>query len=210
MDTGQSSSTRTPACWLLSTAPSVDTTSCNFPLVWSAPKTSSRKDGLDPWRMPRMYRNCRWHHHTWPHQGRTWCPPMRSHANCPQIRLGIQPTEDAHKGPSCQFLWMPLWCQWHPPRPWKGRCCTCLASTHKFHWAPRILRSSHLPKSLHTWSIHLDCPSTRAAQEGHRLQLEPYLWHRFWDRSRKLASVTPPSGTSIHHYPWQSKLMPHR
>ena len=32
-----------------------------------------------------------------------------------------------------------------------------------------------LVMSLHPWSIHLDCPSTRAAQEGHRLQLEPYL-----------------------------------
>ena len=40
--------------------------------------------------------------------------------------------------------------------------------------------SSHIPKSLHPWSIHLDCPSMRAAQEGHRLQLEPYLWHCFW------------------------------
>ena len=28
---------------------------------------------------------------------------------------------------------------------------------------------------LHPWSLHLDCPSMRAAQEGHRLQLEPYL-----------------------------------
>ena len=43
MDTGQSSSTRTPACSLLSTVPSVDTASCDFPLVWSVAKTSSRK-----------------------------------------------------------------------------------------------------------------------------------------------------------------------
>ena len=43
MDTGQLSLTRTPACSLPSTALSVDTTSCNFPLVWSVPRTSSRK-----------------------------------------------------------------------------------------------------------------------------------------------------------------------
>ena len=43
MDTGQSASTRTPACSLLSTVLLVDTTSCDFPLVWSVPKTSSRK-----------------------------------------------------------------------------------------------------------------------------------------------------------------------
>ena len=40
MDTGQSSLTRTPACLQLSTVPSEDTISCNFPL-------------------PRMYQNCR-------------------------------------------------------------------------------------------------------------------------------------------------------
>ena len=43
MDTGQSYSTRTPACLRLSTAISEDTISCNFPLTWSVPKTSSRK-----------------------------------------------------------------------------------------------------------------------------------------------------------------------
>ena len=43
MDTGQSSLTRTPACSLLSTVPLVDTASCDFPLAWSVPKTSSRK-----------------------------------------------------------------------------------------------------------------------------------------------------------------------
>ena len=130
--------------------------------------------------MPRMYRNRRRHHHTWPHWGRTWCLPMRYHENCPQIWLGVQPTEDTREGPSRQFLWMPLQCQWSPPRPRQGRCCTCLASTHQHHWTPGILRSSHIPKPLHPWSIHLDWPSMRAAQKGHRLQLEPYLWHHFW------------------------------
>ena len=39
----QLSLTRTPACSPPSTAPSVDTASCDFPLVWSVPKTSSRR-----------------------------------------------------------------------------------------------------------------------------------------------------------------------
>ena len=139
-----------------------------------------KKDGSDPQRMPRMYQNCRQHHCTWLHWGRTWCLPTRSHANCPQIQLGVQPTEDTHEGPIHQFLWMPIWCQWCPPRPWKGWCCTHLTSTHQHHWASRNLRSSHIPKSLLSWSVYLDHPSMRAAQEGHRFQLELHIWHHFW------------------------------
>ena len=41
--------------------------------------------------------------------------------------------------------------------------------------SPRILRPSHIPKSIHPWSVHLDCHPVRASQEGHRLQLEPRL-----------------------------------
>ena len=102
---------------------------------------------------------------------------------------------------SCKLPANMTWCSTHRRHMWRpkpstsldvstmpmestqtqaSQCCTCLASTHQHHWTPRILRSSHIPKSLHPWSIHLDCPSMRAAQEGHRLQLEPYLWHCFW------------------------------
>ena len=128
------------------------------------PRHLPEKDGSDPQRMPRMYWNCRQHHHTGLHWGRTWCPPMRPYVYCLQIRLGVQSTENTCEGPSHQFLWLPLWCQWCPPRPRQGWCCTWLASTHQCHWTPRILRPSHIPKSLHTWSVHLDCPSSRAAQ----------------------------------------------
>ena len=98
--------------------------------------------------MPRMYQNHRWHHHTWPHQGRTWCLPTRSYAYHLQIGLGVQPTEDTCEGPSYQFLWLPLQCQWCPPRPGQGQCCTCLVSTHQCPWTSRVLRSSHIPKSI--------------------------------------------------------------
>ena len=43
MDTGQSSLTSSPACLRHSTVLSEDTTSCNFPLTSSVPKTSSRR-----------------------------------------------------------------------------------------------------------------------------------------------------------------------
>ena len=105
---------------------------------------------------------------------------MRSYAYRLQIQLGVQSTENTCEGPSHQFLWLPLQCQWCPPGPGQGRCCTCLASTHQCHWTSRVLRSSHIPKSLHTWSVHLDCPSARAAQEGHRLHMELHLQHCFW------------------------------
>ena len=150
-----------------------------FGLVCS-PKHLPEEDGSDPWRVPRMYWNCRQHHGPWPHWGRTWCPPTRSHADCPQIWLGIQSTENTCKGSSCQFLWLPLWCQWCPPRPRKGQCCTCLTSTHKHHQMSRVLGPSHIPESLHPWSVHPDCPSARAAQEGHRLHMEPHLQCHFW------------------------------
>ena len=39
----------------------------------------------------------------------------------------------------------------------------------------QVLRPSHIPKSLHPWSVHLDCPSVRTAQEGHRLHLELHI-----------------------------------
>ena len=125
-----------------------------------------------------MYQNHRQHPHTWPHRGRTWGPPTRSYAYCPQIWL--QSTENTCEGPSHQISLaastMPMVSTW----TWQGQCCTCLASTHQCHWTPRILRSSHIPKSLHPWSVHLDYPSARAAQEGHKLHMELHLWHCFW------------------------------
>ena len=39
----------------------------------------------------------------------------------------------------------------------------------------RVLRSSHIPKSFHSWSVYLDHPPTRAAEEGHRFHMEPHL-----------------------------------
>ena len=180
MDNSQLSLTRTPTCLWLSTV----LWKILFPATSLWPGLFSRhlpeEDGSDPWRMPRMYQNHRWHHCPCLHQGRTWCLPTRSHADCPQIWLGVQSTENTHEGSNHQFLWLPLWCQWCPPRPEKGQCCTCLTGTHKHHQTSRVLGPSHIPEPLHPWSVHLDCPSVRAAQEGHRLHMEPNLQCHFW------------------------------
>ena len=187
MDTGQLSSTRTPACSLPSTAPFSRYCFLQLPL-WFGLFQDILQEKMDQIlkEMPKMYQNCRWHHHTWPHRGRTWCLPMRSYASCPQIWLGVQPTEDTHKSPSCQLLWCLYNANGVHLDPGKVNAVHALPAPNNVTELPRILRSSYIPKSLHPWSIHLDCPSTRAAQEGHRLQLELYLWHHFWNRSRKL------------------------
>ena len=69
-------------------------------LLW---RHHPEEDGSHPWRIPRMYWNCRQHHCPWPHRGRTWCLPVISHADCLQIQLGVQTTEDTHEGPSHQL-----------------------------------------------------------------------------------------------------------
>ena len=195
MDAGQLYSTRTPACLGLSTVPSEDTISCNFPLAWSVPKTSSRRRWSDPWRMPRMYQNHRWHHHPQQHWGGTWCPLTRSHADCLQIWLGVQSTENAHEGSSCQFLWLPLWCQWCPPRPRKGQCSTCLASVNKCHQTPRVPRPSHVPKSLHPWSVHLDCPLPEQLKKD-----TDFTWNCTYDAAFQQVKEAVISDTTLGYF----------
>ena len=195
MATGQLSLTRTPASSLLSTAPLVDTASCNSLWFGLFPRHLSEKDGSDPRRMPKMYQNHRQHHCARLHWGRTWCLPMRSHANCPQIWLGVQPTEDTCEGPSHQLLWMSLRCQWSPPRPRQGQCCTCLASTHQHHWTPRILRSSHIPKSLHPWSIHLDCPLWELLKKD-----TDFSWNHTYDTAFEQIKEAVISDTTLRYF----------
>ena len=180
MDTGPSSSTRTPACLWLSTVLSEDTVSCNFPLAWSVPTTSSRKKWI---RSLKNAKDVSELQTTSPYMAilrQNMMPTYEILCISPANMTGVQPTKDTHEGPSCQFLWLPLWCQWCPPRPRKSQCCTCLTGTHKCHQTSRVLRSSHIPKSLHPWSVHLDHLSLRSAQEGHRLHMEPHLQHCFW------------------------------
>ena len=60
--------TRSPTCLWHSTVPLEDTISCDFPLAWSVPKTSSRRRwtrSSNPQRVSWMHWNCRWHHCPW-------------------------------------------------------------------------------------------------------------------------------------------------
>ena len=89
MDTGQLSSTRSPACLWLSTV----LQKISFPAtsVWPGlfPRHLPEEDGPDPQRVPRMHWNHRQHHHPQLHRGGTWCPPMKPHVDCLQIQSGI-------------------------------------------------------------------------------------------------------------------------
>ena len=209
MDTGQLSSTRTPACLPLSTAPSVDTTSCNFPLFSLFPRHLPEKDGSDPWRMPRMYWNHRWHHCAWLHRGRTWCLPTRSHENRPQIWLGVQPTEDTCESPSHQFFGCLYDANGVHPDPGKVDAVHALP-------APTNITELQEFLGLVTYiSPFIPGLSTLTAPLWELLKKDTdFSWNHTYDTTfeqiKKLSSVTPPSGTLTHHYPWQSKLMPHR
>ena len=210
MDTAQSSSTRTPACSLLSTVPLVDTISCDFPLVWSVPKTSSRKDGPDPRRVPRMYQNHRWHHHTWPHWGRTWHPPMRSLMQIAhKYDLVFNPQKTHVKAQAINFF-------------------GCLYNANGVHLDPGKVDAVHaLPAPTNVTELQeflglvtylspfIPGLSTLTAPLWELLKKDTnFSWNCTYNTilsgSRKPSSVTSPSGTSTHHYLWQSKLMPHR
>ena len=123
------------------------------------------EDGPNPQRVPWMYWDHQWHHHTWSYWGRTWCPSAEPHVGSPQVWSCVQSTEDAHKGPSCKLLWLPIWCQWCPSRPREGQCCACSPSIHKCHWTPRVPWHGDIPQPLHPWPVHSDHPPARTSEK---------------------------------------------
>ena len=137
------------------------------------------EDGLVPQRVSWMYQNCQWHHCTWSYWGRTWGLSAEPHAGSPQIWSCVQPTEDTCKGPSHKLLWLPIWCQWCPPRPREGWCCACSPSTHKCHWTPRVPWHGDISQPLHLWPVHSDHPSARTPEKRCQLHLESQLWGCF-------------------------------
>ena len=145
MDTGQSSSTRSPAFLWHSTVPLEDTISCNFPLVWSIPKTSSRRRWI---RSSKSAKDASESQMTSPSTAalrQNMMPTYRTSGRLPANMIWCLIHKNTHKGSNCQFLWLPLQCRWCPPRPGKGQCHICLTSTNKHHWIPRVLRPSHVP-----------------------------------------------------------------
>ena len=150
--------------------------------LWSGLLTGHllEEDGPVPWGVPWMYWNHQWHHHAWSHWGRTWCPSAKPHAGCSQVWSCVQPTENACKGPSCKYLWLPIWCQWCTPRSREGWCCACSPSTHKCHQTPRVPQHGDTPQPLHPRPVHPDCPSVRTPEKRCQLHLECQLCNCFW------------------------------
>ena len=120
MDTGQSSLTRSPACLQHSTVLSEDTISCDFPLASSVPKTSSRrrwlrssksaKDALESQMTSLSMVTLRWN----------MMPAYKTSCRLPTNMIWcLIHKKNTHEGPSYQFLWLLLQCQWCPPRPGK-------------------------------------------------------------------------------------------
>ena len=126
------------------TAPLGGITSCIFPLVWSVHRTSSRRRWASSSKSALMYWNCQWHHCTWLYWGGTQHPSAEPHVGSPQVWSCVQSTENTHKGPSHKLLWLPIWCQWCPPRPREGRCCAC---------SPAPTMSLNSKSSLAWWPI---------------------------------------------------------
>ena len=167
------------------------------------------EDGPDPRRVPRMHRDHRWHHWPWSHWSGTWCPSMKPHVGCQQIWVSVQPTKNACKGPHHQFLWLSLQCQWCPPRPRQGWCCTHPTSANKCHQTSHVSRHGKVPQSFHPRPVQLDCPFVWAAQErcwlpGTVPMMLPSIL------SRMMSSVRPHSDTLTPHFLWPYKLMPYR
>ena len=134
------------------------------------------EEGPVPQRVPWMYWNHWWHHHTWSYWDRTWCLSAEPHVGHLQVWSCVQPTENAHKGPSHKLLWLPIWCQWCPPRSGEGQSCTCSPSTHKCHWTPRVPQHGDIPQPLHLWPILSDHSSVRTPEKRCRLHLKCQLW----------------------------------
>ena len=160
------------------------------------------EDGPVPQRLPWMYQNCWWHHCTWLHWGRTWCPPAEPHVGKLQVWSCVQSTENACKDPSSKLFLLPIWCQWCPLRPRQGWCCACSPSTHECHWTPRVPWHGDISQPLCPWPVH-------SWKKMPTLPRMPAMRPLF-SKSSKPSSVTPPSDTLTCHCLWLYKSMPHR
>ena len=120
MDTGQSSLTRSPVCSQLSTVPLEDTVFCDFPLAWSVPKTSSRRRWI---RSSKSAKDALESQMTSPSTAalrQNMMPTCKTSCKLPANMTWCLIHKNTHEGSSHQFLWLPLQCQWCPPRPGKG------------------------------------------------------------------------------------------
>ena len=185
------------------------TASCAFPLVWSAHRTYPEEDGPVPQRVPWIYQNCWWHHRTWLHWGRTWCPSAEPHADSPQVQSCVQSTENACKAPAITSLaayMMPI-----VYTQIQRRLMLCMLSQH-----PQMSLNSK--SSLSWWHtsapLSMDCPLwlPLCKTSWEKMLTSPGMpaMRLLFSESSKPLSVTPPSVTLTHHWLWPYKSMPHR
>ena len=188
-----------------------------FPATSLWPHLLSRhlpeEDGPDTQRVPRMCQNCRWYH-------------------CPQADTEAEQDACTYET-SCRLPTNMIWCLIHKKHTWRLKPSISLAAsmmpmvsnwdlgkvdmlytpywcTNKCHWAPRVLRPSHIPQSLHPWVVHLDCPPCTSYSRRTQTSCGSTPTMLLFSGSKKLLLVTPPSGILTPHFPWQYKLMPHR
>ena len=137
--------------------------------------TSSSKSALDVLELP-MTSPC-----TWLYWGRTQCPSVEPHVGSPQVwMLCSIHRRHACKGPSHKLLWLPVWCQWCPPRT-QRRSMLCMLSQH-----PQMSLNS---KSSSAWwhtsaPLSMACPlwlllCMRTPEKRCQLHLECQLWGCF-------------------------------
>ena len=195
MDTGQLSSTRTQACLWLSTVPLEDTISCDSLLTWSVPKTSSRRKWIRSLRNAKDVSESQTTSPSTAAPRQNMMPTYKTSCRLPANMIWCSTTENTCEGPSCQFLWLPLWCPWCPPRPGKGWCCTCLTGTNKHHQTSRVLRPSHIPKSLHPWSVHLDCPLQELLKKD-----TDFIWNHTYDVAFEWVKEAVISDTTLRYF----------
>ena len=145
MDTCQSSLTRNPACWQLSTVPLEDTISCDSPLASSLSKTSSRRRWTRSSRSAKDASESQMTSLSMSALRQNTTPAYKISSRLPANTIWCLTHKNTCEGLSHQFLWLPLWCWWCPPKPRKGGCCTLPISDNKHHQTPRVPMPSHIP-----------------------------------------------------------------
>ena len=79
-------------------------------------------------------------------------------------------------------------------QPRKGQHHTCLTSTNKHHQTPEVLRSGHVPQSLHPWVVHLDCPLHELLKKD-----TDFTWNYTYDAAFQHVKETVISTTTLRY-----------
>ena len=110
--------------------------------------------------------------------------------------LVFNPQKTHVKVSSCQFLWMPLQCQWYSPRPGKVQCHTCLTSANKCHQTPGVLKPSHVPQSLRPWV----CPPWLLPCMSCSRRTQTFTWNCIYDAAFQHVKEAVISDTTLRYF----------